>query len=119
MGKTTFYCWVRVLPAGSEAPPYVDDERGREDAPLPDTVTIRWPHRPPKRSAESKPGTDSDTWFADIQPNGKPTSKLLIDYGPAYRHRHMALSWLLTPAGKDWANAATQYVLMGFEREIS
>lgn len=119
MSKNTFYCWVRVLPAGSEAPRYVDDERGRDDMPADTAMRVMWPSRPPKRSVESQAGKDSDTWVADAQPSGKPKSDLAFDYGPAYRHRQVALSWLLTSAGKDWADAATQYMLMSFEREAS
>lgn len=118
MSKHKFYCWLRVLPASSKAERYVVDDRGRDDQDPPQPLLITSGGRPPKRSSvESKPGADSDAWIVDELADGDAASPWVIDYGPVYRHRQMALSWLLTGKGRQWASAASNYVLMCFERE--
>lgn len=120
MSKDTFYCWMRVLAPTSKVPKYVVDERGKEDVDFePPSYDMSHSGRPPKRrSVESRSGKDTDAWFADELATGV-TSDLVFDYGPVYRHRQMALSWLLTRQGKQWAAEADyRYVLMSFEREV-
>ena len=64
MSKSTFYCWIRALPATSRVPKYVVDERGKEDLdlepPTSDQPRFELCHsgRPPKRrSVESGENT--------------------------------------------------------------
>ena len=105
--KHTFYCWTRVVAAGS-----------------PEALEVVKPMdagRPPKKKSNSseKPADVDETWWVHKDhfdlPN-KPT--LVIRHGEAFYDETLAKAWISTLAGDAWAKSAKAYSLVTFEIEL-
>lgn len=119
MSKQTYYCWMRVLPADASSSAYETQGASNDETPSDEVYRVLYGGRPPTvRSVDRTSEPDADSWFADEENCGNPKSDLVFDYGPAYRNRKVALTWLLTRQGKKWAAEAANFLLLTFEREL-
>lgn len=112
MDKKSYFCWVRVIPAGSEGGGY---ETAGVSTP-PGTVGISsGPKRPKRTKVTGK--QSSEAWFdSSAVEYGNPSSDVVFDFGPAYGDPVEAEEWL-EKYGQSWAKEATNFFLLQFEHE--